>query len=313
MENVNKIKLWLAQFRANFLPLAVILSLIGIIFAFKYQSSSINNINLLNLLMLIIGVVSSHISVNLFNEYSDYKTKIDFSTKRTPFSGGTGLLVEGKTKPESVLKAAYITLFIGIFIGVYFTVIAHWFLLIFIVLGAFSVMYYTNFLARYMLGEIFAGLTLGTFVVLGSYISLTANANTPITHLIPLEVLILSIPPGILTAQLLLLNEFPDAEFDKVGGRRHLVVIFGKKIAAKIYIAGHIINYAIILFAPIVGITSYWVYIALLTLPFAVQASIVALKHNEEPPKLIAGMAKNVLVVLITDSLIFLSVLISRI
>lgn len=312
MENVSKIKLWLAQFRANFLPLAVVLTMIGIVFAFKYQGTTLNNINILNIALLIIGVVTSHISVNLFNEYSDYKTKIDFNTIRTPFSGGTGLMQQGLTKPESVRNAAYITLLLSVAVGLYFTLISHWFLIIFIVLGAFATFFYTNFLARYLLGEFFAGLTLGTFVILGSYIALTANSATSISNLIPLEVLILSIPPGILTAQLLLLNEFPDLEADKAGGRRQIVVVFGKNVAAKIYIAGHIVNYGIIILSPIFGISSYWIYIALMTIPFAYNASVAALKHHSNPNMLIPGMAKNVLVVLITDFLIFLSLLITR-
>ena len=74
------------------------------------------------------------------------------------------------------------------------------------------------------LGELFAGLSLGTLVVLGTYISMTASPGTPLKQLLPAEVIWISIPPGILTSLLLLINQFPDVEADKKGGRKHLVI-----------------------------------------------------------------------------------------
>ena len=53
------------------------------------------------LLLLVIGVVLAHVSVNLFNEISDYKSKIDENTVRTPFSGGSGMLQVGANHGRS--------------------------------------------------------------------------------------------------------------------------------------------------------------------------------------------------------------------
>ncbi|GBL41598.1 hypothetical protein EMGBD3_09660 [Nitrosarchaeum sp.] len=41
------------------------------------------------------GVISLHASVDLLNDYWDYKRGIDTITKRTKMSGGTGVLPEG--------------------------------------------------------------------------------------------------------------------------------------------------------------------------------------------------------------------------
>jgi len=219
-------------------------------------------------------------------------------------------MVSGKTTPAEVKKAALITLFIGLAVGTYYVVESNWVLLIFIAIGAFSILFYTNFLAKLMLGELFTGLALGTLVVLGVFIAITAK-NAVAGAFIPLEVILLSIPPGILTAQLLLLNEFPDVEADIQGGRRHLVIQFGRKNAAIIYILGHVANYSIIILLPILGISTFWIYIALLTIPFAVKASKTSLHFNlEEPEKNFEGMGKNVLTVLITDFLLFAAIII---
>ena len=40
-----------------------------------------------------------------------------------------------------------------------------------------------------------------------------------------------------MTFNLLLLNEFPDEKADRKGGRRHLVILLGRKGAAVVYAA----------------------------------------------------------------------------
>ena len=212
-------KIWMAQIRANFLILSVFLVLLGTALYLKYPGAN-GNFILVKVLIIMVGVVAAHISVNLFNEYSDFHTKIDFKTKRTAFSGGSGMMVEGKNSPAAVLRVAVITLIIALTAGVYFSIKSHWIILVFALLGSASILSYTDFLTKYMLGELFAGLTLGTLVVLGTFISLRGMPGVPLKSVLPAEVVWLSIPPGILTALLLFINQFPDIDADKSGGRR---------------------------------------------------------------------------------------------
>lgn len=297
-------KIWMAQIRANFLVLSVFLVLIGLALTVKYPPLNDYHFNYLHALLLVIGVVSSHISVNLFNEYSDYYTQIDFNTHRTPFSGGSGMLTEGKSLPGQVLTVAVISLLVAFSIGVYFSLVSHWIIMLFSVIGFFSIVFYTNFLARFMLGELFAGLALGTLVVLGSYIAMTASTGTPVNSLLPAEVTWLSIPPGILTALLLFINQFPDREADIAGGRNHLVIRLGIKRSAWVYTAGMIVTFAIIIILPITGLSSFWLYLALFPIPLAVKASITAIRHGENNVKMLPALASNVMVVLFTDLLL---------
>ena len=309
MEN-NNFKIWMAQIRANFLILAVLLVAIGLALTYKYQPTG-SHFNVFHAILLMIGVVSAHISVNLFNEYSDYKTKIDFSTNRTPFSGGSGMLISGKTKPSSVHFASWLTLCIAAAIGIYFSIVSHWSILVISIVGAFAIIFYTNYLAKVVMGEFFAGLALGTLVVLGVYISMTATPSTPFNALLHSEVLWVSIPPGILTSLLLLINEFPDSEADRAGGRRHLVIKFGQKFAAYIYTLGMVATFGIIIILPITGISSAWILLALLPLPLAIQASTIAIQHGTEVDKLVPALGSNVITVLATDLLLAVSIFIA--
>jgi 1,4-dihydroxy-2-naphthoate polyprenyltransferase len=303
MNKPSLINIWLKQTRANFLLLAVLLNAIGIGLAYKYLPSGVH-LHLIDIVLIITGTVASHISVNLFNEYSDYKTGIDFNTKRSPFNGGSGMLTAGLTKPKSVLAAAIGTLLLATVIGLYYAFGTHWILFLIIGIGALSIIGYTDFLAKYVLGELFAGLALGSLVIIGTFIALTGTPVKPVSEIIPPEVWLLSIPPGILTSLILFLNEFPDLEADKEGGRKHLLIKYGRYKGAYIYSIAAIITYLIILVLPLAGISSYWVYIALIPLPLVANNIRTTLKYYNDTPRLVGALGGNVISVLATDLLI---------
>jgi len=307
MKELHKFGVWLKQIRANFLILAVLLVAIGLTFTYKYQYFTEVQFNIFHAVLVLIGVVTAHISVNLFNEYSDYKTKIDFNTERTPFSGGSGMLTEGYTNPKTVLFVSVFTLIISLIIGIYFTIVSHWTIGIIVALGAFAIVFYTNYLSKIFIGEFFAGLTLGSLVVIGTYIVMTATPQTPFESLVPKEIIFISIPPGLLTSLLLFLNEFPDTEADRQGGRYHLIVKLGKKTAAYVYTAVLVFTFGIILLLPILGISSIWVYIALLPIPIAIKTSIKTIKFGSNNKIIIPVLGNNVIIVLATDFLLAVS------
>ncbi len=284
-------KVWAGQIRAPFLLLSVVLVLIGGAVA---VSDGVFNGWRFGLSM--VGVVLAHIAVNVFNELSDDRTGIDQQTERTPFSGGSGSLQAGHTGRRSAMAVAVGTSLVALAIGIYLAALSGWFLLGFIAVGALTALLYTGVLARWMLGELAAGIALGTFVVLGSYYA-QASSLTP-------AVIWVSIPPGILTALLLLLNEFPDVEADRQGGRRHLVIVLGHRRAAVLYTAALACSYLLL----VAGVALRWlpltVLLALLTVPLAVKAAVGALRHGTDTQKLVGAMGANVGLVLGTDLLI---------
>jgi len=310
MKTQNRLVIWLNQIRANFLVLAVLLVLIGIALAYKYLPAN-HSIRWIDMALLIFGTVVAHASVNLFNEYSDHLTGIDENTKRTPFSGGSGMMKSGLMNPSSVLAAAIVTLLVSASLGIYYGMTAHWTIFLILIIGAFSIVFYTPLLTKLMLGELFSGLTLGTLVVLGTFISLTATPGQSVSSLLPLEVILISLPPGILTALLLFLNQFPDSEADKKGGRRHLVITLGYKKAAVLYVAGVIVTFLIILILPLAGISSYWIYLGLLPVPLVFKASVTTFNYYNNMEKLIPALGANIGTVLLTDALLAAAIFIT--
>jgi len=182
--------------------------------------------------LALVGLVALHMAVNVFNEVSDLKTGIDLETKATPFSGGSGTLPSGLMTPKTATLFAVVCSIIGGAVGVFFLLEIGWPMVPLVLAGAFLVLTYTNLMARIGLGEIAAGLGLGALPVIGTALVQTGHLGS--------AVVVVSIPAFLMTFNLLLLNEFPDEAADRHGGRRNLVLVFGRTWAAKIYVGAAI-------------------------------------------------------------------------
>lgn len=293
MREKRPVAVWLQQVRAPFLLLSVALVLIGVATAHWHGFGHLGHS-----LLLGAGVVLAHAAVNLFNELSDHATGIDAHTARTPFSGGSGMLQSGLTAPRRVALAAYGSLLAAGAIGAYFAWQAGWPVLALMAFGAVAIRFYTSHLARWGIGELVSGLALGSFVVIGCHYVLT-GFMTP-------DILYVSIAPGILTALLLFLNEFPDLEADRRGGRRHLPILFGRKACARIYAGAVLLVFALIAAGPFLLNIPYAAWIALAASPLGAVAAFLVLKHYNDPARLVRAQGLNVALVLVTDLLLAL-------
>ena len=85
------IKVWLRVIRVRFLLASVIAVSLGLAFYWHLHHS----IEPISAFLTLVGVVALHASVDLLNDYWDFKRGIDTITKRTKMSGGTGVLPEG--------------------------------------------------------------------------------------------------------------------------------------------------------------------------------------------------------------------------
>jgi 1,4-dihydroxy-2-naphthoate octaprenyltransferase len=185
MRPMSRLAVWLGPIRAPFLVLSPLLTLLGSALAWHDGMFRLSR-----LLLAALGVTLAHASVNLLNELSDYRTGIDQQTNRTPFSGGSGTLPAGRLSPRAVSMAAWGSLLGALAIAIVFTATVGWLVIPFAVLGALASVLYTTHLARFVLGELAAGLTLGSLVVLGTYYVHAGRLSV--------EAVLVSIPPGML-------------------------------------------------------------------------------------------------------------------
>jgi 1,4-dihydroxy-2-naphthoate octaprenyltransferase len=294
-----KLKVWFAETRPQFLLLSVVLAFLGNSIAF-YDGY----FHLGYALLAFFGLLLCHISVNVLNDYFDYTSGIDLEVRRTPFSGGSGILPASLLKPRQVFWFGLVSFLLAVPIGVYFVFARGWDLLPLLLVAAVCTVLYTPLLTRLGWPEWAPGVGLGALPVLGTYFIQTTAYTIP--------AVIASIPSGILVHNLLLLNEFPDARADKKAGRKTLPIAIGKKKAGIVYCAMTIIVYLWIIGWVVVGKMPIFCLIALLTLPLAIRAIQGALKP-QEMGRLVPAMANNVLVVLLTQLLLGIGYILGRV
>ena len=289
-----KLKTWFLEIRPGFLLLSIVLVLLGS--SITWHEGCFDWIKFL---LTTLGLLLAHTSVNVLNDYYDYRSGIDFNTTRTAFSGGSGILNQGILKPKSAYRFGIGCLMAAFPIGIYLTYVSGWQLLPLVFLGGAMIYFYTSHLTKWLIGEFFAGLGLGTLPVMGTYFIQTGQYS--------IEAFIVSIAPGLLTANLLLLNEFPDYEADKKGGRYHLVIALGRRKAARLYTGIMIMTYLCIVGGVILKFMPVITLIALITIPFALKAIIFSLRYYDNIEKIIPAMKANIITVLGTDILLALA------
>lgn len=286
-----KLKIWFLETRPQFLLLSVVLVFLGTCLAW-YKDDAFH---LGYALLAFVGLLLTHISVNTLNDYFDYRSGIDLEVKRTPFSGGSGILPSALLKPRQVLWLGLTSFLLAIPIGVYFVVARGWQLLPLLLIAAVCILLYTPVILKLGWPEWAPGVGLGALPVLGAYFVQTTAYTLP--------AVVASIPSAIFVHNLLLLNEFPDTEADEKAGRKTLPITMGKARASLLYAMLTLIVYLWIIGGVVARLMPLFCLIALLTLPLAVKAIQGALRH-QEITKLVPAMANNVLVVLLTQLLL---------
>lgn len=290
---MNSLKPLLGPMRLPFVILAPACVAVGVGTA-KWQSGGVN---WLHVLLILVGAISAHISVNVFNEYFDFRSGLDAKTQRTPFSGGSGTLQADPQLAGQALALAWLTFAITAAIGVYFTFVRGWQLLPLGILGLLLLVTYTLWWAYHPLLCLLApGLGFGILMVMGTHFALTGSYS--------LTALVASLIPTFLVSDLLLLNQFPDAEADKSIGRRHYPITLGRKTSSGIYVAFLALTYVSILLGVAFGFLPVWSLLSLLTIVIAVQAGRGALTHAENIPALVPSMGMNVIINLLTPLLL---------
>ena len=278
---MSKLTAYAGVARAPFLVLPVTLVAAGAAAA-AYDDQA----GVLPSVLALIGLTALHAAVNAFNEASDMATGIDLHTQRTPFSGGSGTLPSGALSRGGAIGVGVAGSVVGLVIGAYFLWRVGWWPLAPIMgLGAVAVLVYTQVFARSGVGEAFAGLGLGLLPVIG-----TALVQRGV---IGPAAWAAGIPAFLMTFNLLLLNEFPDEEADRAGGRRNLVLLLGRPYAATVYALAVIAAPLAIVGAVALGAMPVPALVGALPTWFAVPAVKWAFTRANEPVP-IPAMAGNV-------------------
>ncbi len=254
-------------------------------------------------LVAVIGVTVNHIALNITDDYFDYKHVVDVKGKhQNPYAGGSGVLTAGFVKPESMLKVFTIGYFITIALGLYLTAVRGWMVFLIGGFGMSCAYFYTAPPIRYGyrgFGELSQLINFSITIGLGSYFVQTQQlAWEPLFAVLPL---------GFMMFGMIIINEIPDVKEDRQAGKMNLVVRFGVKKAVWFYGISMAISYLIIVVVPFLNLTSYFVFIGLMTLPWFWQAFSILYQNKDDGQKIAPANELTIKIHNITGILLILA------
>lgn len=290
---IKTLKLLLGPMRLPFLLLTPACVLVGVGTAYW----QIQHIDWFLVAIIFLGALASHIGVNAFNEYFDFKSGLDMKTKPTPFSGGSGTLPNHPDIANLTLYLAILSFILTMIVGLYLVWLHGWLLVPLGLIGLFLVVTYTIWWAYHpLLCLVAPGLGFGILMVMGTHFSLTGSYS--------LVAFIAALLPTFLVSGLLLLNQFPDVEADKSIGRQHFPIVIGRTASAKLYGVLLLCAYGSVVIGVITHILPIFCLFVLLTFFPAYKAYQGAFHNAENIPALLPAMGLNVMINLVTPVLL---------
>ena len=291
------ISVWLRVIRVRFLLASVIAVMTGLALNWSQNGS----IEYFDALLTFAGVMALHASVDLLNDYWDFKRGIDTKTTRTKMSGGTGVLPEGLLKPSSVYRAGVFFLVLGALIGSYFVITYG--ILIAIILGfaILSIYFYSTKIVDSGLGEFFVAVK-GSMIVIGTFYIQSGEVN--------IESILAGIVIGTLSSLVLFIASFPDHDADKSKGRKTLVITVGKEKARKLFWIFPLFAYGVIVIGVMLNYLPVFTLISLVSLPLIIKSGIGLQKNYDSVENLVPYMSSTLKFSRLTGILFVISFLI---
>lgn len=286
-------KALVASMRIPFL----ILTPVSIFSGFATARMTGAEIHWVDLVLVFAGALTAHVSVNMFNEYHDFRSGLDAMTTKTPFSGGSGALIANPKAVNAVLYIAILNLIVTVSIGAYFMASRGALILPVGIVGVLIILTYTQLLNRHPFLCLFApGIAFGPLMVMGTHLILTGEYSMLAGWV--------SLVPFFLANNLLLLNQYPDIAADKRIGRRHFPIVYGERNGILLYALFAMATCGIIVAGVWAGLLPGLCLIALLPMGLTIVVFLGATKHMASMPELLPYLGMNIAVTVSTPVLL---------
>ena len=291
------LSVWFRVIRVRFLLASVIAVSVGLSLNW-WQNSSLD---VFDAVLTFAGVMALHASVDLLNDFWDFKRGIDTKTIRTKMSGGTGVLPEGLLKPSSVYRAGIAFLIIGTIIGGYFVITDGITIAIILGFAILSIYFYSTKIVDSGLGEFFVAVK-GSMIVIGTFFIQSGQISA--------ESILAGIVVGSLSSLVLFIASFPDHDADKSKGRKTLVIVVGKQRGAKLFWIFPLISYLAIIIGVATNLFPVLSLISFFSFPLMIKSGLGLQKNYDSINNLVPYMSSTLMFGRITGVLFVLGFLI---
>lgn len=238
---------WVEAMRLRTLPVSVAGVLGGLSCALLY-----GKFRLLPFLICLVFAVVAQIVSNFANEYYDFKHGLD-KKGREGFRRG---VTEGDISPKAMKRATYVLLLLDCILGCSLIIWGGWWLVfVGLFIAVFAIAYSAGPypLSQKGLGDIAVIIFYGIIpVVFTSYVTCGSLENIMISSTVGFVL-------GMLADNVLIINNYRDADDDRAVGKTTTVVIFGRKTMRGVYFFNF--SFAIFVLAVIFLLERSWVWI----------------------------------------------------
>ena len=272
-------------------PLSLTASLVPLLLGGALAFSVLHTLNVWLFILTIVGGIMIQAGTNMINDWKDADRDNENAEGIRPFTGGSRMIQLGLVSRADMGFFGMILSAIAAIIGFYLVAVSGWGLVPLILYGLLAGVFYTAEKGKFSfinlapgLAEFLIATTFGVLMTMGAFYVQTGYFS--------LQAFLISLPVGVFISSVLLINQFQDSESDAKSGKKTLVVRLGKLKAKNLLIASFIVGYLIIALLPVLGYTTYNIYFAFLSVPFAVQAIRYAHQnYNKTAVDLISGNA----------------------
>jgi len=250
---LDVISKWLISTRAAVLIMTFISASIAGILAIQA-----GKFNIWLWLLLVIGLLLSHATNNLLNDYVDYSKGVDQDNYyRAQY--GPQPLVHGLMSKRQLLTYAIVTGLIALGAGIVLVAMRGWLALVLLLLGAFFVLFYTYPLKYIALGEISVLIVWGPLMIGGGYYVITGAWDW--------NVVIASLPYALGVTGVIFGKHIDKYEMDKERGIHTLPVLLGEKVSRYTVVGMMLLQYVAVIYLVVTGFFTPALLVVVLALP----------------------------------------------
>lgn len=242
----KKTKAWIEAMRLRTLPVSVA----GVV-AGGGCAAYFNSFRPVPFLICMLFAVMAQIVSNFANEYFDFRNGLDHKG-REGFRRG---VTEGDISPNAMLRATICLLLAACAVGCTLIIWGGWWLIaVGLAIAVFALAYSAGPwpLSHHGLGDIAVVIFFGIVPVM-----LTTYVQTGSWDMWKLA-LPISVAIGLMGSNVLIVNNYRDADDDRAVGKRTTVVILGRKTMGTVYFANGIIAVVLVVFVTIANVPLIW-------------------------------------------------------
>lgn len=256
-DRLDIISRWLISTRAAVLIMTFLSGAIAGILAFRDGM-----FNLWYFLLLEFGLILSHATNNLFNDYTDYVKGVDQDNYyRAQY--GPQPLVHGFLTKRQLLAYALVTGLLALAAGVVFVLVRGTPALVLLGLGVFFVLFYTFPLKYIALGEIAVLIVWGPLMIGGGYYVITGVWDW--------NVVIASLPYALGVTTVIFGKHVDKYQVDRAKNIHTLPVVIGEKAGRYTILGMFVLQYLSVIYLVLIGFFTPVMLVVLLALPVFMQ------------------------------------------